>query len=658
MAPQANKQPSEKKAKKTTPRGPHDPRRFLPQGGPGFTGNLLSTILIFLILMSAYTLLATGGTKKEEISLSQVAKDVKTGAISDIKISGESLDLTYASSTPKVATKDPFAGLPETLATYGVTPDEMQKVSITIVTDSGWKFWLETLAPFILPVIFLGVLFWFLTRQVRGAGMQAFTFGQSKARMIDPADTSQRVTFADVAGAKEAKEELVEIVDFLKNPKKFLDIGARIPKGILLMGAPGTGKTLLARAVAGEAGVPFFSISGSEFVEMFVGVGASRVRDLFQMAKKTAPSIIFVDEIDAVGRVRGTGVGGGNDEREQTLNQILVEMDGFEPTEKVIVMAASNRPDVLDPALLRPGRFDRRVVIDLPDRKDREDILKIHARKKPFGPDVNLSVVAERTPGFSGAELYSLMNEAAILAARESRKEITQYDLIRSIEKVMLGPERKSHLLTKKEKELTAYHEAGHALVSSVLEYADPVHKISIISRGRAAGYTLKLPFEDKKMQSKKQFLDDIAATLGGYAAEEMIFGDLTTGPSNDLAVITALARNMVSRYGMSDKVGPVAFATDDGFGGDRYSQEIAAKIDGEVTRILEEAKVRAKKVLIDHRKALDAIAKVLVEKETIEREDFEKVLVLNGITPKVKEEYSAGEGIIIAPTPEGDITV
>ncbi|HUQ30057.1 MAG TPA: ATP-dependent zinc metalloprotease FtsH, partial [Candidatus Paceibacterota bacterium] len=430
------------------------------------------------------------------------------------------------------------------------------------------------------------------------------------------------------------------------NPKKFLDIGARIPKGIILMGAPGTGKTLLARAVAGEAGVPFFSISGSEFVEMFVGVGASRVRDLFQLAKRSAPAIIFVDEIDAVGRVRGSGVGGGNDEREQTLNQILVEMDGFEPTEKVIVMAATNRPDVLDPALLRPGRFDRRVTIDLPDRKDREEILKIHARKKPFGPDVTLEVIAERTPGFSGAELYSLMNEAAILAARESRKEVTQYDLIRSIEKVMLGPERKSHLLTKKEKELTAYHEAGHALVSSVLPNADPVHKISIISRGRAAGYTLKLPFEDKKMQSRKQFLDDIAATLGGYVAEEMVFDDVTTGPSNDLAVITALARNMVSHYGMSEKLGPIAFG-DRELGREPYSEAVAAKIDDEVGRIIEEAKERAKQVLVEHREALDAIAKELTEKETVERDDFEKILVLNGITPKKREE----EGIVVAPT-------
>jgi cell division protease FtsH len=645
----ATPQKDEKKIKLPTPKDPKrkGPRGLLPQGGPGFTGNLISTILIFLLLMTAYTLIVTTQKHDQKISLSQVATDIKSGAITAVKISDSDLTLTYKDGGEKTSMKEVGADLTGTLSNYGITPDQLNAVSVTVAGPSGWRYWLELIAPFVLPVIFLGFLFWFLTRQVRGGGMQAFTFGQSKARLIDPSDTAQRVTFADVAGAKEAKEELVEIVDFLKNPKKFLDIGARIPKGILLMGAPGTGKTLLARAVAGEAGVPFFSISGSEFVEMFVGVGASRVRDLFQMAKKAAPSIIFVDEIDAVGRVRGTGVGGGNDEREQTLNQILVEMDGFEPTEKVIVMAASNRPDVLDPALLRPGRFDRRVVIDLPDRKDREEILKVHARKKPFGPDVKLEVVAERTPGFSGAELYSLMNEAAILAAREARKEITQYDLIRSIEKVMLGPERKSHLLNKREKELTAYHEAGHALVSSVLEHADPVHKISIISRGRAAGYTLKLPFEDRKLQSKKTFLDDIAATLGGFVAEEMVFGDVTTGPSNDLAVITGLARDMVSKYGMSETLGPIAFAAERSYGTDAYSESIAAKIDEEVSKIISEAKVRARKVLEDHRSALDSIAKNLVEVETIERTEFEKLLILNGITPK-----KGSEGIIIAPDP------
>jgi cell division protease FtsH len=580
-----------------------------------------------------------------DIPLSVVAADVAAGKVKSITVKGDALDLVYTDGTAKASQKDPSAGLPETLATYGVTPTELAKVSIAIQGQSGFEFWFLTLAPVILPLLFIAFFFWYLSRQVKGAGMQAFTFGQSKARVVDPADSSQRVTFADVAGAREAKEELLEIVDFLKNPKKFLDIGARIPKGIILMGAPGTGKTLLARAVAGEAGVPFFSISGSEFVEMFVGVGASRVRDLFQMAKKAAPAIIFVDEIDAVGRVRGAGVGGGNDEREQTLNQILVEMDGFEPTEKVVVMAATNRPDVLDPALLRPGRFDRRVTIDLPDRRDREEILKVHAKKKPLGPDVNLAVVAERTPGFSGAELYSLMNEGAILAARENRKEVAQFDLIRSIEKVMLGPERKSHLLSKKEKELTAYHEAGHALVSSVLPNADPVHKISVISRGRAAGYTLKLPFEDKKMQSKKQFLDDIAATLGGYVAEEMLFGDVSTGPSNDLVVITALARDMVSRYGMSDKLGPIAFGERQ-MGNEPYSEHVAMQIDAEVARIIDEAKARAKHVIVSHRKALDAIAKELIEKETVERAEFEKILIANGITPKKREE----EGITIAP--------
>lgn len=609
-------------------------------GGSSFFGNLITTILIFLLLMSAYSLVVSFMQPTNDVPLSAVAADVAGGKVNAITVSGDSLTLTYTDGTTKTSRKDSAAGLPETLATYGVTPAELAKVAITIQGQSGFQFWFLALAPTLLSLVFIIFLFWFLSRQVKGAGMQAFSFGQSKARITDPADVSQRVTFADVAGAREAKEELLEIVDFLKNPKKFLDIGARIPKGIILMGAPGTGKTLLARAVAGEAGVPFFSISGSEFVEMFVGVGASRVRDLFNMAKKAAPAIIFVDEIDAVGRVRGSGMGGGNDEREQTLNQILVEMDGFEPTEKVVVMAATNRPDVLDSALLRPGRFDRRVTIDLPDRRDREEILGIHARKKPLGPDVKLAIIAERTPGFSGAELYSLMNEGAILAARESRTEVAQFDLIRSIEKVMLGPERKSHLLSKKEKELTAYHEAGHALVSSLLEHADPVHKISIISRGRAAGYTLKLPFEDKKMFSKKQFLDDIAATLGGYVAEEMLFDDVTTGPSNDLMVVTAIARDMVMRYGMSEKLGPIAFG-DRTLGNEPYSDKIASEIDAEVKVIVEEAKARAKQVISTHREALDAIAKELIEKETVERAAFENLLIANGITPKKREEES-----------------
>jgi len=478
--------------------------------------------------------------------------------------------------------------------------------------------------------------------------MQAFSFGQTKARITFPHDKNQKITFKNVAGNKEAKEELKEIVDFLKNPKKFIDIGARIPKGIILMGASGTGKTLMAQAVAGEASVPFFSVSGSEFVEMFVGVGASRVRDLFSMAKKAAPAIIFIDEIDAVGRVRGTGIGGGNDEREQTLNQILVELDGFEPNEKVIVIAATNRPDVLDPALIRPGRFDRRVSIELPDRKDREEILKIHGIGKPLAEDVNLQVIAERTPGFSGADLHSLMNEAAILTARENRKEVAQFDLIQSIEKVMLGPERKSHLLSTKEKEITAYHEAGHALVASVLPHADPIHKISIISRGRAAGYTLKLPLEERKLQTRNEFLDDIAMSLGGYVTEKMIFGDLTTGSSNDLQVSTALARDMVTKYGMSERLGPVALESSRGktlFGsgvdGKDYSEKISSIIDEEVSKIMTEARNRADKIITEHRNLLDIIAKRLIEKEVIEREEFEQILIANGITPKRKEDSS-----------------
>ncbi|MEK7185406.1 MAG: ATP-dependent zinc metalloprotease FtsH, partial [Patescibacteria group bacterium] len=542
-------------------RGGKNPMKKKVSGG-GFGGNFwwhsLVTLLVFVLIISTYSIISeTSPKESDQTPLSELAADVTAGSVAKITVNGDELEVEYKDGSKKESKKETAEPLSQTLVNYGVTSEKLVAVTVDIKSPGGFGFWFLSLAPIIIPIIFILLFIWFLTRQVRGAGMQAFTFGQSKARMISPDDKKQRVTFKDVAGVKEAKEELREIVDFLRNPKKFFDIGARIPKGVLLMGAPGTGKTLLARAVAGEAGVSFFSISGSEFVEMFVGVGASRVRDLFKNAKQTGPAIIFIDEIDAVGRVRGAGAGGGNDEREQTLNQILVEMDGFEPTEKVIVMAATNRPDVLDPALLRPGRFDRRVVLDLPDRGDREEILNIHAKSKPFTEDVKLTVIAERTPGFSGAELYSLMNEAAILAAGENRNKISQYDLIRSIEKVMLGPERKSHILSKKEKELTAYHEAGHALVASVLQYADPVHKISIISRGRAAGYTLKLPLEDRKLQSKREFLDDIAMSLGGYVVEKNIFGDLTTGSSNDLQVATALARDMVTKDGMSDKIGP-----------------------------------------------------------------------------------------------------
>jgi len=614
--------------------------------GMGFFGNFGTALLILFVVVFTYSLVAENRKEPVMVSLSELSADISKGAISSIEIEGDTLTATYADGTTKLSKKEGSTALTTTLVNYGVRPEQITAVKIDVKEPSGAGYWFASLAPFVIPLIFIGFLVWIMTRQVKGAGVQALSFGQSKARVTFPDDKKSKVTFKDVAGAKEAKQELMEIVDFLRNPKKFLDVGAVIPKGILLMGAPGTGKTLLARAVAGEAGVAFFSISGSEFVEMFVGVGASRVRDLFKMAKQSAPAIIFVDEIDAVGRSRGVGTGGGNDEREQTLNQILVEMDGFEPNEKVIVMAATNRPDVLDPALLRPGRFDRRVTIDNPDRNDREEILKIHARKKPFAEDVNLRIIAERTPGFSGADLYSLMNEGAILAARENRTKVAQFDLIRAIEKVMLGPERKSHLLSKAEKKITAYHEAGHAIISSVLEFADPVHKISIISRGRAAGYVLHLPLEDRKMQSRKEFLDDIAVSLGGYVAERLMFGDLTTGPSNDLQVSTALARDMVTKYGMSEKMGPVALESAGGrvlFGRGveegAYSERVAAEIDGEVSRIMSEAMSRAEKVITDHKKALDAIAETLMEVETIERDDFEKLLVAHGIVPKKKKD-------------------
>lgn len=609
--------------------------------GPGnFWNNMLSTVLLLVLITLGFSHLTDTQKKPEQISLSEIVGQVKAGEVKEIIVRGSKLEINYNDETRNSAEakREVDASVTESLTNLGVTTEQLTAVKIDVQRETGFSYWLGQFAPFIFPLLFLILIVWFFMRSVKGAGMQALNFGSSKARMIDPNDTAQKVTFKDVAGAKEAKQELEEIVDFLKNPKKFLDIGAEIPKGVMMMGAPGTGKTLLARAVAGEAGVPFFSISGSEFVEMFVGVGASRVRDLFSTAKKAAPSIIFIDEIDAVGRVRGTGVGGGNDEREQTLNQILVEMDGFEPNAKVIVMAATNRPDVLDPALLRPGRFDRRVTIDLPDRKDREEILKVHSRKKPLQEDVNLEIIAMRTPGFSGADLYSLMNEAAILAAREIRKKVGQFDIIRSIEKVMLGPERKSHVLSPREKLLTAYHEVGHAIVASALPYADPVQKISVISRGRAAGYTLKLPDEDRRMHSKKEFLDDIAMTLGGYVTEEMVFGDLTTGPSNDLQVVANLARDMVTKYGMS-ALGPIAFEGTGGrmIGGGMsenrgYSPEVAKAIDDEVTKIIEEGKNKAREILTKYRTALDVISKRLAEVETLEREEYEALLKREGV--------------------------
>jgi len=644
------------KIKKFTSREPIRQPKAKKQKKPNIWNQLLIALIIFAGVGMIYSNIAESQLEDNFVALSQLATDVSAGRVAEITVQGEKLEAVYRNekgenpaddeATPipadlqKESKKEAGTALSETLSNYGVTPEELKTVAIEIKNPTGFGYWAINILPFLIPLAFIIFILWYLSRQMKGAGAQAFTFGQSRARILDPSNTKQRITFKDVAGAKEAKAELEEIVDFLKNPKKFLDIGASIPKGILLMGAPGTGKTLLARAVAGEAGVAFFSISGSEFIEMFVGVGASRVRDLFKTAKQMSPAIIFIDEIDAVGRTRGSGMGGGNDEREQTLNQILVEMDGFDPTDKVIVMAATNRPDVLDPAILRPGRFDRRVTVDLPDRKDRLEIMKVHARNKPLAEDINFEVIAVRTPGFSGADLYSLMNEAAILAAREGRKTIGQFDLIRSIEKVMLGPERKSHILSQKEKEKTAYHEAGHALVASILPDADPVHKISIISRGNAGGYTLKLPDEDRRLHTRNQFLDDIAMSLGGYVTEEIIYGDVSTGPSNDLQVSTNLARHMVTRYGMTDVFGPIALEGDNGktlFGnggvtGREYSQEVGNKIDAEVQRIMSEAYDRAKEIIIKHRNVLDAITKKLIEVENLERPEYEELLKAHGI--------------------------
>lgn len=465
--------------------------------------------------------------------------------------------------------------------------------------------------------------------------MQAFDFTKARARLFGAeGHPKERITFKDVAGLKEAKEELMEVVDFLKNPKKFLQMGATIPRGVLLMGAPGTGKTLLARAVAGEAYVPFFHISGSEFVEMFVGVGAGRVRDLFATAKKSAPAIIFIDELDAIGRHRGAGLGGGQDEREQTLNQILVEMDGFERDTKLIVMAATNRPDVLDPALLRPGRFDRRVVLDLPDVNDREEILKIHCQGKPLALDVNLREVAERTPGFSGADLANVVNEAAILAARRNKQQVFRQELLESIEKVLLGPERKSHVLSKKEKQIAAFHEAGHAVVSASLPDTEPIRKISIVARGMAAGYTIKMPLEEKRLRTKSEFVAEIATLLAGFCAEKLKFGEITTGASNDLEKASQLARKLVKEYGMSS-LGPISFGEKEEIiflgkelGEQRnYSEKVAAQIDKEVENFIKTAENTAKKILNKKKKLLEKVAQTLIEKETIEREEFENLV-------------------------------
>ncbi|MEK7074930.1 MAG: ATP-dependent zinc metalloprotease FtsH, partial [Patescibacteria group bacterium] len=597
--------------------------------------NFVWVLVILLSVATLYSLAASQFRPKKELTLTELVAKINAGEVSEISVIDTELDITLKDGQKFIAQKELDTGFSDTLRNYGVQPEQLRNVNVAVRYNSGWNFLLTILLPILGPILLIAFFIWFTARQVQRGSVQAFTFGQSRARLISPENQKERTMFKDVAGAKEAKEELQEIVEFLKNPKKFLDIGAKIPKGVLLMGPPGSGKTLLAKAVSGEAGVPFFHMSASEFIEMFVGVGASRVRDLFKQAKKVAPAIIFVDELDAIGRMRGAGVGGGHDEREQTLNQILVEMDGMETDDRVIVMAATNRPDVLDTALLRPGRFDRRVILDVPGLNDRIEILAIHTKNKPLEEDVQLRVIAERTPGFSGADLANLVNEAAILAARFDKKLVGQMDLINSIEKVMLGPARKSNLLTPKEKNITAYHEAGHALVAASLPNADPVHKISIVSRGRAGGYTLKLPSEDRHLYSRAHLLDEMAVSLGGYVAEQIIFGDLTTGASDDLRKVTDLARSLVTRFGMSEKIGPMVLGEKEEMiflgkeiGTERnYSEDTARLIDQEMKHLITEAFTRTKEILTKRHNKLEEIAKVLIEKETIEREEFNELV-------------------------------
>ncbi|MEN8252415.1 MAG: ATP-dependent zinc metalloprotease FtsH [Patescibacteria group bacterium] len=596
-----------------------------------------SSVIIFVAIIVLFVILATGTKSEiEQISLTQLSQEINEEKVEDIKVNfdGKVTINLKDSDVVQETQKEPGASLTETLTNFGVESDKLNSVPITVETSSGASTWAKLLIPALLPILIIGAFIFFMMKHALRGNSQAMSFGASKARMIDPKDKKKQTTFKDIAGAKEAKEELIEIVDFLKAPKKFQELGAKIPKGVLLLGRPGTGKTLLAKAVAGEAGVPFFTISGSEFVEMFVGVGASRVRDLFKQAKKTSPAIVFIDEIDAVGRQRGAGLGGGNDEREQTLNQILVEMDGFDSKENVIVIAATNRPDVLDPALLRPGRFDRRVTVDLPDIEDRKAILAIHARDKKLAEDVNLERIAQRTPGFSGADLMNLMNEGALLAGRRNKKMSEMIDLIDAIEKVMLGPARKNKRLDEKETQIVAYHEAGHALVGASLENADPVQKVSIISRGGAGGYTLAVPEKDRSLQSRAYFIDELSVFLGGYVAEEMIFGDVTTGPSNDLERATKMARTLVTKYGMSD-MGVRTFGKNEEhvFLGREvseekdYSDKIAEEIDKTVSKFLNEAKKKTEKILKEKKDVLDNIAETLLEKETIEKEEFDAIV-------------------------------
>ena len=595
------------------------------------TKNIIWAIITLIVVSLALSFFLGPQTQPQTLNLSQLVSDINANQVKQIKVNGSELDVTMTNGNTAVAQKETESGVSDTLKNLGVNGQALQSVDLQVVNETGWQYWAALLLPTILTLLGIGFLFWLMFRQAKNGANQAFSFGRSNLKLSTFKD---RVLFKDVAGLKEAKEELIEVVDFLKNPKKFLDLGARIPRGILLMGPPGTGKTLVARAVAGESNVPFFYISASEFVEMFVGVGASRTRDAFMQAKHASPAILFIDEIDAVGRQRGAGMGGGNDEREQTLNQILVEMDGFDRDTRVIVLAATNRPDVLDPALLRPGRFDRRVILDLPDMNDREAILKIHSDGKTFDKGVDLRRVAMRTPGFSGADLANLMNEAAIASARHSKTSIGQAELLEAAEKVIMGPERRSRVISQKEKEITAYHEGGHALVAAAVKDADPVQKVSIISRGFAGGYTMKLPNEDQHLKTRNQFLADLAMMMGGYASEKLIFGDVSTGASSDLKEASALARRLVTKYGMSD-LGPQVFGDSQEMmflgreisNDKNYSDKVATDIDEQVRKFLMRAYDIAEKILKSHKPALKKIADTLMEKEVLEQDDFNALL-------------------------------
>src|SRR5438552_3472007 len=551
-----------------------------------------------------------GGQKEKEINFSQFMTDVDQGNIKEVTLTGVEVHGKYRNDNSVFHTTVPqnYPDMIKTLRDKGVN------ITIKDISNGSWPTWLLNLAPLIL----LAALWFFMIRQMQTGGNKALSFGKSRARLLSM--QQKKVTFKDVAGVEEAKEELKEIIEFLREAQKFQKLGGRIPKGVLLVGPPGTGKTLLARAVAGEANVPFFSISGSDFVEMFVGVGASRVRDLFEQAKQNSPCIIFMDEIDAVGRHRGAGLGGGHDEREQTLNQLLVEMDGFEAKDNIIMIAATNRPDILDPALLRPGRFDRQIAVDRPDRKGRAKILEVHTRGKPLAKQIDIDALAGQTPGFTGADLSNLINEAALLSARTGKREIGQDELEEGIMRVIAGPEKKTRVMSEKERLVTAFHEMGHALVGHFLEHSDPVHKISVISRGQALGYTISMPQEDRFLTTRAELEDTMAMTLGGRAAEELVFGEITTGASNDIEKVTATAKQMVMRFGMSKRLGPPIFGHDHGqpFLGREfstepdYSDEIAREIDDEVRRIIESAHQRAKDILTEHQHDLTKISEIL----------------------------------------------